>query len=133
MAKGTPRQPVDLPAAAGQVERKMVDFAEDLGRILGTAQARASAWLEQRQDIIKQLTQVRDTATHLLTQFAAGAVAGTRRGRPPRTGRKRGRPAGGGSSTVAPRKRRKMSAVARAKIATAQRARWAKQKASAKK
>lgn len=34
---------------------------------------------------------------------------------------------------LAPRKRRKMSAKARAAISTAQKARWAKQKASAKK
>jgi len=49
------------------------------------------------------------------------------------SGRKRGRPAGSKNvATKATRKRRKMSKEARAKIAAAQRARWAKQKGTAK-
>ena len=31
-------------------------FAEDLGRLLGTAQAKARYWLGQRQEIVKRLT-----------------------------------------------------------------------------
>ncbi len=55
---------------------------------------------------------------------------------------KRGRPAaapatafpfGLGTVTVAPRKRRKLSAAGRARIAAAQKRRWAKQKSEAKK
>ena len=41
---------------------KIEDFAEDLGRLLGTAQAKAQGWLGQRQNVAKQLEQIRDTA-----------------------------------------------------------------------
>jgi hypothetical protein len=46
------------------------------------------------------------------------------------TGKRRGRPAG--SKNVATKKRRKMSAAGRARIAAAQKARWAKIKAGKK-
>jgi hypothetical protein len=54
-----------------------------------------------------------------------GAIASLGTG----TGSRRGRPVG---STNKPRKRRRMSAQARAAISAAQKARWAKQKASKK-
>jgi hypothetical protein len=41
-------------------------FAEDLGRFLGTAEAKAETWLNQRKDIIDQLTAVRDKAASLI-------------------------------------------------------------------
>ena len=84
------------------------DFAADMGRFLGTVQNRAQTWLQQRQAIAEQLTQIRDTANEYLQRLTGGgaemAVA-VRRGR-------RGRP--------------KMSAEGRARIAEAQRKRWAK-------
>jgi hypothetical protein len=105
-------------------------FAEDLGRILGNARSKADSWLGQRQAIVKQLTQLRDEASKLLTQLGAGAERIIRRGRPAgsRNVAKRGpgRPKGSGR-----RGRRKMSAAARAKISAAQKLRWAKQKAAA--
>jgi hypothetical protein len=113
--------------------RKIEGFAEDLGRLLGTARAKAEGWLGQRQTIVKNLTQLRDTANKLLSDLGHEAQAMVRR---------RGRPAGGGSmGTAMPgpgrpagtRKRRKMSAAARKKISDAQKARWAKQKAGEKK
>jgi hypothetical protein len=104
-------------------------FAEDLGRLLGAARAKAEGWLGQRKAIAKHLEDVRDTAANLLSQMT-GARGG--RGRPGRarggrtTKRGPGRPAG----TV--RKRRAMSAEARARIAAAQKARWAKVRAQKK-
>jgi hypothetical protein len=41
-------------------------FAEDLGRFLGTAEAKAETWLSQRKDIIEQLTAVRYKAASLI-------------------------------------------------------------------
>jgi hypothetical protein len=118
-------------------ESKIEDFAEELGKLLGKARAKAEGWLGQRQQITKSLAGIRDEATHLLTQLgeqAQAAVRRGRRGRPPgsKTAVKRGpgRPAGSGTG---PRKRRKMSAEARKAIGDAQRARWAKQKAAEKK
>ena len=108
------------------------DFAEDLGRVLGSAQSKASAWLDQRKTIAEQLTQIRDTANSYLQQLSgsaanmAGAVSTARRGRPPGSAAKRGpgRPKG----SPATRKKRTLSAEARERISAAQKARWAKQR-----
>ena len=105
-----------------RTEHKIEEFAEDIGRLLGTAQAKAEGWLGQRQQIAKTLTGIRDTASDLLRQLAGGGArmaAAVRRGA--------GRPKGSG------RKRRKMSKEARAKISAAQKKRWARQKAGEKK
>jgi hypothetical protein len=108
------------------VESKIEGFAEDLGHLLGTAQAKAEGWLAQRRLIADNLTQIRDTAQRLLVELTGGSSA-ARAGRPAR------RSAGTGDSTVAKKgrkgKKRTMSAEARERIAAAQRARWARQKA----
>jgi len=111
---------------------KIEDFAADLGTMLGHARTKAEGWLSQRQAIVKNLTQLRDEATKLLAQLGHDAqAAASRRGRPAgsKNAVKRGpgRPAGTGT-----KKRRKMSAKARAAISAAQKARWAKQKAAKK-
>jgi hypothetical protein len=110
-------------------EEKIEEFAEDLGRLLGSARAKAEGWIGQRRAITKHLEDIRDTASGLLSQLTgrgSAAGAGRRRGRPAgsrtaASGRRGpGRPAGSGV------KKRTMSAEARARIAAAQRARWAK-------
>jgi hypothetical protein len=72
-------------------------------------------------DILRQLQDERnrlDQAISALQGLDSNApVVAARRGRPP-----------GKSAQTQPRGRRRMSAAARAKIAAAQRARWAKQK-----
>lgn len=109
-------------------EHKIEGFAEDLGRLLGTAQAKAQGWLGQRKQIATTLEGIRDTATKLLSDLGHEAQRIVRRGRPPGSGeRGPGRPKGSG------RKRRKMSAEARAKISAAQKKRWAVKKAGEKK
>lgn len=103
-------------------------FAEDLGKLLGTAQAKAEGWLSQRRAIAKQLTGIRDTASGLLQQLAgSGASLAAAVGR----GHRRGRPAGRKGRAAAGRKR-KMSARARRAISLAQKKRWAALKARAK-
>jgi hypothetical protein len=122
----------DMAKTASSSGHKIEAFAEDLGRILGTARSKADSWLGQRQAIVKQLTQLRDEASKLLTQLGASAERIVRRGRPvgSRNGAKHGpgRPKGS-----ARRGRRKLSAAARAKISAAQKLRWAKQKAASRK
>ena len=113
-------------------ESKIEDFAEELGRLLGTARAKAEGWLGQRTQIAKTLQGIRDEAGTLLSQLGREAQRTYRRGR------RSGRPAGpgtrsGGRRKGAGRKKRTMSAAARAKISAAQKARWAKQKAGEKK
>ena len=102
---------------------KVEAFAEDLGRLLGTAQARAQNWLGQRQQIVKHLTGIRDTASKLLTDLGHQAERAARRGRPAKA-----------AMAFAPapqskRKRRKLSAAARKRISDAQKKRWAALKA----
>jgi hypothetical protein len=114
-------------------EARIEGFAEDLGKMLGTARAKAEGWIGQRQTIVKSLTELRDTATKLLTDLGHEAGRVTRRGRPARASadgvarRGPGRPVGSGR-----KKKRTMSASARKAISEAQKKRWAAQKAAAK-
>src|SRR4051794_26938753 len=64
---------------------KIEDFAEELGKMLGTAEAKARGWIGQRQQITKTLEGIRDSATKLLGELGhqAQAAVGCRRGRPP--------------------------------------------------
>jgi hypothetical protein len=114
-------------------EQKIEDFAEDLGRMLGSARGRAERWLGERQTIVKNLTELRETASKLLSELGHDAERIRSRGRKPGRpaadqdgGVKRapGRPAGSGR-----KKKRTMSPEARAAISRAQKARWAQQKA----
>ena len=129
--------------SGGSVEEAVGGFAEDLGRILGQARNKADSWLGQRQVIVKQLTQLRDEASSLLNQLGHQAAAAGQRGRRVADSfvagyqkRGPGRPKGSknkkGIIVGNRRRRRKMSAAARAKISAAQKARWAKQKAGKK-
>ena len=118
-------------------ESTLQGFAEDLGSVLGHARKKAEGWLGQRQAIVKSLTELRDTATKLLTDLGHQAERVVRRGRRP------GRPVGSknkrgpgrpkAAEVPFPRHRRTMSAAARKKISEAQKKRWAAQKAGEKK
>ena len=123
--------------AVSDTEHKIEDFAEDLGKMLGKARAKAEGWLGQRQAIVKQLTELRDTASKLLSDLGHEAERAVQRGRKVGQaavakvrGIKRGpgRPKGSGR-----KKKRTMSAAARAAISRAQKARWAKQRAAERK
>lgn len=108
-------------------------FAEDLGNILGTAQAKADSWLGQRQSIAKQLVQIRDEATHLLSKLGGGVATmagsvkvGRGRGDAGKTARR-----GQGTRPGRP-KGHKVSAAARLKMSIAAKKRWAERKAADK-
>jgi hypothetical protein len=62
-------------------ERRIEGFAEDLGRLLGTARSKAEGWLNEREVIVKHLTEVRNTASGLLTQLSREATVVGRLGR----------------------------------------------------
>jgi type II secretory pathway predicted ATPase ExeA len=102
-------------------ERKIVDYAENLGHFLGSVRAKVSTWNSERQQLVKHLSALVSDAQGLLTELgheAAGAGRRTRRAVVAATERR-----------VLGRKRRKMSAAARAKISAAQKKRWARVKA----
>ena len=121
-------------SALGKSQARIEGFAEDLGNLLGTARAKAENWMGQRRTIVKNLTELRDTATKLLSDLGHQAERMARRGRPAGSRnaapvkRGPGRPAGSGR-----KKKRKMSAAARKAISDAQKRRWAAQKAAAAK
>jgi hypothetical protein len=51
-----------------------VAFAEQLGRMVGTIQAKAEGWLD-RETLNQQIVSVRDGAAHLLEQLADATKA----------------------------------------------------------
>ena len=63
---------------ADAMEQRVVAFAEQLGRIAGTFQAKSEGWLD-REALTKQIASVRDGAAELLEQLAGGATKGSKR------------------------------------------------------
>ena len=123
------------PDGQAQPQDVLGDFAADLGKFLGGVQNRATSWLQQRKDITDQLTQIRDTANQYLQQLGAEGshlaerFEKARRGRPPGSGTAKSVAPAGSADAPAPAAatgRRTMSQEARARIADAQRKRWAK-------
>ncbi len=106
------------------------DFAEDLGRYLGTAENKARGWLDQRKAIVAQLSQLRDKTDSLLrelTEGGANVVATVRL-----AGKRRGRPLGSGKKTTKKRGRT-FTAAQRKEQAERMRAYWANKNKTAKK
>ncbi|HEX7085819.1 MAG TPA: hypothetical protein VF198_05610, partial [Vicinamibacterales bacterium] len=108
-------------AAAGDAQgRTLAGFAEDLGRLLGQTERKASEWLQQRQAVAEQLSAIRDKAIDLLGQLGLESGRASARATTRRAGRKTGR------------KRRRLSKETRMKMAEAARRRWAARKAAGK-
>jgi hypothetical protein len=141
--KGTLDTAVNITKdAAVATEHKIEEFASDLGTMLGHARTKAEGWIGQREQIVKSLTDLRDEASRLLSDLGHEAAVATRRGRKAVNQavadiqkRGPGRPKGSKSAIiiVGGRTKRTMSAAARKAISMAQKKRWAKQKAAAKK
>lgn len=111
-------------AKRGTSQDKLADFAEDLGRVLGSAENKARGWLDQRKSIAKQLTAVRDKADALLRELTGGAARMAAAVNEARTSGPPGRLAG------TKRGRRKFTAAQRKEQAARMKAYWAKRKAS---
>ena len=63
------------------IEPRVVAFAEQLGRLVGTVQTKAEGWMD-RETLNKQLISVRDGAAHLLEQLAARATTAMKKKKP---------------------------------------------------
>jgi hypothetical protein len=59
------------------LEQRVVAFAEQLGRIAGTFQAKAEGWMD-RDTLTKQIASVRDGAAELLERLAGATEDSTR-------------------------------------------------------
>jgi uncharacterized phage infection (PIP) family protein YhgE len=64
-------------ATAEAMEQRVVAFAEQLGRIVGTVQAKTEGWMD-RDALNKQIASVRDSAAALLDQLADGVTSATK-------------------------------------------------------
>ena len=64
---GTPSAPV-----TDATEQRLVKFAEQLGRMAGTLQAKADGWID-REALNKQIASVRDGAAELIKHLGVGA------------------------------------------------------------
>jgi hypothetical protein len=112
--------------------------ANDLTQILGTVKERVDSYNAERQQLAASLREIIAQANQLLSQLGepVAMLTGRKRGRPKGTGRGPGRPPGTTKAARKgpgrPKRRRRMSAEARAKIAAAQKARWARQRAEKK-
>jgi hypothetical protein len=58
-----------------ELNSQAIALAEQLGRIAGTLEGTAEAWLN-RAAVTEQLTKVRDGATQLLNSLSSGATSG---------------------------------------------------------
>ena len=81
----TPARPASAPPASAAsptsdsaVEQKVVQFAEQLGRIIGTVQAKTDGWLD-RKTLTAQISSIRDSAADLL-EHVAGMSEGSSTG-----------------------------------------------------
>ncbi len=63
--------------ATDAMEQRVMAFAEQLGRMVGTVQARAEGWMD-RDALNKQITSVRDSAAELLDQLSDGVTSLTK-------------------------------------------------------
>ena len=74
------------------------DFAEDVGRLRGTTERKASEWLSQRAVVATKLAAIRDQAQALLSKLNAGDVPSRKS---PRAGTAKKRTKGKGPTSSA--------------------------------
>jgi hypothetical protein len=110
-------------------KNRLTGTAETIGTALGNVAAKLDGWMAQRKEIANELNAVITRARGMLSSLEV-PFPGRKPGRRAATELTTGEGQGVGKGRT--RKRRKMSKEAREKIAAAQRARWAKQKARAK-
>jgi hypothetical protein len=132
----TPGAEVTMQSRKGtgsSVEDAALDFAEDLGRLLGTTQKKAEQWLGQRQALTERLTQIRDAASGYLEQLTGSGKLASRRpiGRAGAGGRARGIDVGGlAAEPAGTRKRKGMSPAQRKAVGERMKKYWAARRKS---
>ena len=69
----TTTTPASGATTADAMEQRVLAFAEQLGRLAGTIQAKAEGWMD-RETLNRRIASVRDGAAELLEQLARGAT-----------------------------------------------------------
>ena len=113
----TPGRPGATQSSATAVEERVVAFAEQLGRVVGTIQNKTDGWMADGA-LQDQLTTIRDGAADLLndlTDRAKKAASGFNSARTAQTAPRRTAPAGrsGGKVDAPGKKHRKPPASVR--------------------
>ena len=88
---------------AQAIEQRVVAFAEQLGRMAGTIQAKAEGWMD-RETLNRQIAGVRDGAADLLEQLAGGATKASKK-KPAAAAARRGNKGRSGGVVDAPGKK----------------------------
>lgn len=109
-------------SAVVPAEPHITDITENLGRLLQTAERKAKEWLAQRQTLAQRVTEIRDTADHLLRELSIGDTPSARAGRRVVAGTR-------GKS----RKKRTMSPSQRRAVSERMRKYWAERRGSDRK
>jgi hypothetical protein len=88
--------------AAGKektVEERVVAFAEQLGRLIGTVERKSEGWMDQKA-LNEQVAQIRDGAVDLLNHLGAAIASGRAAAKPQKTQPKAATPVGRSGGTV---------------------------------
>jgi hypothetical protein len=88
------------------MEQRLVAFAEQLGRVVGTFQVKAEGWMD-RETLNKQIASVRDGAADLLEQLAGRATKTSKKKPAARTARRGTKGRSGGVVDARGKKHRK--------------------------
>jgi cell division septum initiation protein DivIVA len=123
---------------ADGMEQRVVAFAEQLGRIVGTVQAKTEGWMD-RDALRKQIASVRDSASDLLEQLSEDVTSMTETAKTTAksvvnaasTAKNKAR-SGGGVDAPGKKHRKPMPADPRAKAAAAKGSNMRSAKASMK-
>jgi hypothetical protein len=89
MAKRSTRRTPAQPTS--NFEAKVVDYAEELGRLIGTVRARVDGMGAERRKLVAQLSGVVKSAQSLLSELGHGGAKGASKRRGARTRRKGGK------------------------------------------
>ena len=95
--------------AAEAMEQRVMAFAEQLGRIVGTIQAKADGWLDG-ETLHRQIAAVRDDATQLLDQLTGGAKKATKKAKAAAAAARRAGKGRSGGGVDAPGKKHRKKA-----------------------
>jgi hypothetical protein len=95
------------------VEERVVAFAEQVGRLIGTVESKSERWVDQKA-LSGQLTQIRDGAVDLLNHLGSAIASGRAAAKPRKPQRKASTAGRSGGTVDAPGKtHRKMAKGAR--------------------